>query len=155
MSINNKILGASGVGGATLFIIIAANLKAFIEGAAAIPSLIKAFSSGMPFGTGSTVIALLASPLIYHFLDKWMPNSDSNRRSFLVEFMTLGAGVGITVAQQWGVGQGSRMVFPIMLGAMAGLLGPLIAKGLKSFTKETPDEPRPNANTVSSLPKSN
>jgi hypothetical protein len=151
MNINGKILGATGVGGATLFIILAANLKAFIEGAVAIPSLIKAFSSGMPFGTGSTAIALLACPLIYHFLDKWMPDSGTNRRSFLVEFMTLGAGIGITVAQQWGVSQGSRMVFPIMLGAVAGLLGPLIVKGIKSFTKETPDEPRPDP----SLPKPN
>ena len=144
MSINNKIVGATGVGGAALFIVLAANLKAVVEGAAAIPSMIKAFSDGMPLGVGSTAVALVLCPLVYHFLDKWMPNSKTNRRSFLTEFMTLGSGVGITVAQQWGVTQGSRMVFPIMLGAVAGLLGPLIVKGIKSFTKETPDESGPD-----------
>jgi hypothetical protein len=104
----------------------------------------------MPLGAGSTIIALVACPLIYHFLDKWMPDSKSDRHAFLVEFMTLGAGVGITVAQQWGVVQGSRMIMPIMLGAVAGLLGPLTVKGLKSFVKETPDESRPDP----SVPKS-
>lgn len=148
MNINNKIVGATGVGGAALFIIIAANLKAVIEGVSAIPSMIQAFSEGMPLGVGSTAVALVLCPLVYHFLDKWMPDSKTNRHSFLVEVMTLGSGVGITVAQQWGVSQGSKMVFPIMLGAVAGLLGPLIVKGLKSFAKENADA-RPD----SSIPK--
>lgn len=150
MSINSKILGATGVGGAALFIVLTANLKAFIEGVAAIPSMIQAFSSGMPLGAGSVAIAMVACPLIYHFLDKWMPNSKSNRHSFLVEFMTLGSGVGITVAQQWGVVQGSKMIMPIILGAVAGLFSPLMVKGIKSFIKEeSPNESRPDP----SIPK--
>lgn len=138
MNINNKIIATTGVGGAALFIVLAANIKPFLEGLSAVPAMVTAFASQMPLGAGSFLLALAACPLLFHFLDRWLPCKHSDRQGFLAEFMTLGAGVGVTVAQQWG-GTGSEMVFPIMLGAVAGLAGPLITKGLRSLFKEKGD----------------
>lgn len=144
MTINGKILATTGVSGAAMFIVIANNWGPFMTGLAAIPATVSAFSSGMPLGAGSFLLAVAVCPLFYRFIDQWLPKKRRDRHEFLCQSLTILMGTSITVMQQWGATKGSQLVFPIMLGAFAGFLGPLITKGVTSLFRTKKDDTRPD-----------
>lgn len=140
MNLNSKIMGATGIGGAALFIVLASNFKPFIEGITALPALISAFSSQLPFKAGSFLLVQMVAPFLYMFLNKWLPRKHADRHDFVCEAMTLGAAIGAMVAQQWG-GRAPEMLSASLLGTLAGLSSPLIVKGFRSLlSKETSND---------------
>ena len=133
---NQRVLGATGVSLATLFIIIAGNSKALFEGLAGLPVFITAMANNLPLGVGSYLLAQLLGPLFHMFLLKWLPAPKGNkhRKDFVAETLTLLGCSLLCLAQQWGGGSGP-MLLAGALGAVAGFSSPYIVKGFQSIAR--------------------
>lgn len=140
-SFNQKVLSATGVGTATLLIIIAGNAKSLFEGLMGLPTFITAMSNNLPLGAGSFLLALILGPLFHLFLTKWLPESKRNIhiKDFFAETLTLLTCAGICLVQQWG-GTAPKMLMAGTLGLVAGFMSPYIVKGFRSIFRSDKDE---------------
>lgn len=131
---NQRVLSATGVSLATLFIIIAGNAKSLFEGLAGLPVFITAMANNLPLGVGSYLLAQLLGPLFHLFLLRWLPAPKGNihRKDFFAETLTLLGCSLLCLAQQWGGGSGP-MLMAGALGAVAGFSSPWIVKGFQSI----------------------
>ncbi len=141
VSLNSRVLSATGVSLAALFVLIAGNTKSLIDGLAGLPAFITALATGLPLGVGSYLISQLLGPFIYLFLSRWLPESKKNvhRKDFLCEAFTLVACVVICIVQAWGLGAGT-MLLGGLLGALAGFSSPFLAKMFRAAKKEDTGE---------------
>lgn len=142
MSINSRIVGATGVGGAALFIVLAGNLDEMVAGVSGIPGLVKAFAGVMPAGTGAVVLAMAVSIAVWaaslHYL---LPDKTGKRPDFAAETLAIMASVFVTTGLAWG-SPAKSMLVAVALGFVAGNAGPWLAKGVRSlWVSATAKEP--------------
>lgn len=137
VSFNSRVLSATGVSLAALFIIVAGNAKALFDGLSGLPAFITALATGLPLGVGSYLIAQLLGPFIYLFLTRWLPESKNNahRKDFLCEAFTLLTCVLICVAQAWTAGAGTVLLAGL-LGTLAGFSSPFFTRLFRATGKD-------------------
>lgn len=134
---NDKILKLTGVSGAALIVLLGLHGKALIEAGTALPSLIRAFSDGLPGGALSFLLSLAISGLFFSFVRRWSECPNPARKEFLCHLFALCMGLGVTLGQQYATGQVEppQLLSAIWIGLIAGLSSPKVVLLLASFTK--------------------
>lgn len=128
-----NLKSATGVSLAGLLLILATNGKEALEVLSGIPALIKAFSSGLPLGFWSGIIATALASAFHLFARSW------HARSFGIELATIITGLTVVMVQQHG-GTAAQVLSAAMVGLVAGFGGLFISKLLRQlFMKEDND----------------
>lgn len=126
----DNIKSSTGVSVAALFIILATNGKEFIEALTAFPTLVQAFSQGLPFGFWSGATATILAASFHMFARSW------HTRSLGIEIATIMVGMATVMVQQQG-GEAGEVLSALFVGLVAGFGGLFIAKIIRSlYTKE-------------------
>lgn len=130
---NDRIKALTGLTFGGLLVLLAANGKALIEAAASVPALIQAWSSVLPLGVWSTLLACFVAMGAWGFCLHWLPNTKDGRRPhFAAETMALAVAVGVTVGQKWGAPRG-ELLMAIWMGLAAGFSAPYLGKAIASL----------------------
>lgn len=116
--------------------------KDFAEALGAFPALLTAFSSGMPFGVSSFLLAWALSGLFYSFVRRWMTCKRAVIREFGAQMFALCVGLGVCVAQQVTRETGAPdLLQALWVGALAGLSAPMVVQGMMAMLKD-PEPPK-------------
>lgn len=140
-----NLKGATGVSLAGLVIILATNGKEAIEVLLGIPALVKAFSTDLPFGFWSGVLATGLASAFHMFARSW------HARSFGIELATIITGLTVVMVQQHG-GTSAQVLSAALVGLVAGFGGLFLSKAVRSIlmrgesnAKSSPDQTLPDS----------
>lgn len=132
MGLNARILGATGVSGAALLVLLAGNTKELVDGVSGIPALFKAFADVMPAGSGAVGLALAISIAVYAAAINYLhPDRAGKKPHFAAETLAIVASICVTTGLAWG-SPAKVVLIAVALGFIAGNLGPWLAKGVRS-----------------------
>lgn len=139
MSLNSRIVSATGVGGAALFIVLAGNLDEMVAGVGGIPALFEAFADIMPSGSSAVGLAFAVSIASWQAALRYLhPDKAGKPADFAAETLAIVSSICVTVGMAWG-SDAKTLLVAVALGFIAGNAGPWVAKGVRSawvaFTK--------------------
>lgn len=125
---NEKIKALTGVGLGGLFVLFAMHGKAFLDALLGFPTLIRAYSSVLPLGVWSSVLALVVAMGAWGFALHWLPRTKQGKAPHLAaETIALCVAVAVTVGQQW-AGKPGDLLLALWMGVAAGFLAPYLGK---------------------------
>lgn len=143
MSLNSRIVGATGVGGAALFIVLAGNLDEMVAGVGGIPALFKAFADVMPAGSSAVGLAFAVSIAVWYTALRLLhPDKAGKPPDFAAETLAIVSAILVTVGLAWGA-EAKALLVAVALGFIAGNAGPWVAKGVRSAWVAATKAPAP------------
>jgi hypothetical protein len=120
-------------GATTLIAVVAANGEGFANALKAFPEVVSAYASGMPFGVGSSLIAVVASVVVWLNVRMRVPvkASGTDGQSFKADYLAYIAGIAVAVIQTLLAGRTDTygLLSAAMSGAMASAVAVLLARG--------------------------
>lgn len=120
-------------GATTLIAVISANGEGFANALKAFPEVVSAYASGMPFGVGSSLLAFIASVVVWLNVRMRVPvkASGADGRGFKADYLAYIAGIATAVIQTVLAGRADTygLLSAAMSGGMASAIAVLLARG--------------------------
>lgn len=135
---NDKIKSITGLSLAGLFALIALQGKPFLEALAGFPGLLRAWSSSLPLGAWSFILALGVGMGAWSFAIHYLPHDKNDKPAkFMADTVSIGVGVVVVLSQSWGRPAG-EVLNSMWVGLLAGLAAPYLANGLRALFTDGP-----------------
>ena len=140
---NDRFRAIFGVSFAGALLLIAGNGKAFFEALAGFPALVSAWSSVLPAGTWSAMLALVVATGAWSFSQRFLPPRANGRApDFASHTIALLIAVAITIAQVTygtpGKSTAGEILQAMWMGVAAGFGAPYLGMGLSAVLAMRP-----------------
>jgi hypothetical protein len=130
-----------GTAAGTVLAALASHGSDAIKALAGVPALLQAFSSGLPLGLWSFVLAFALATLVWVAAIRKLPMSNTGKAPFgKANLVALLVGLIVAVAQQYVAPHRTPggLLNAVWLGALAGLLAPHVGTLLRGKARTAP-----------------
>lgn len=136
---NKLVTWLTGTTTVGLIAVLALYGKQAIEALTAFPALLAAFSSGLPFGLLSALLAFAISALAFSMLHR---NLTGPRKEVVCDLLALGVAITVTLLQQAGTTDNDPpdMLRALLIGLLAGLAAPTTVRVMMAAAKTPPPQ---------------
>ena len=137
MSGSRITYGTLFAGATTLIAVVAANGQGFADALKAFPEVVKAYSSGLPFGFMSAMLSAAVAVVVWINVRIRVPlrASGADGRSFKADYLAYVAAIAATGVQNLLAGRVDTygILTSGMIGAMAAAVAVLLARGASAL----------------------
>ena len=136
---NKLVTGLTGTTLVGLIAVLAMYGKQAIEALSAFPALLAAFSSGLPFGLLSAMLAFAIGSLFFSMLHR---NLRGRYKEVICDLLALVVAVTVTLLQQLGTGDADPpdLLRALLIGVLAGLAAPTTVRVMMAAAKTPPSQ---------------
>lgn len=136
---NKLVTGLTGTTLVGLIAVLAMYGKQAIEALSAFPALLAAFSSGLPFGLLSAMLAFAISALFFSMLHR---NLHGCRKEMVCDLLALAVAITVTLLQQSATPDNAApdMLRALLIGILAGLAAPTTVRVMMAAAKTPPPQ---------------